>query len=88
MADALLAELDRIVGPHARTRFIEEAVVERLVLRGSADALQAHDSRDRKEALTGEADALAALSAGSLETPSSGRWTTERARRTARIDQP
>ena len=31
MADALLTELDRIVGPGARTRFIEEAVVERLL---------------------------------------------------------
>jgi hypothetical protein len=70
MADALLTELDRIIGPHARTRFIEEAVVERLLLRApadEADELRAHDSRDRTEAPTGEDDALAALSAGSVE---------------------
>jgi hypothetical protein len=67
MADALLTELDRIVGPGARTRFIEDAVVERLLLRApadEADELQAHDSRDRTEAPTGEDDALAALAAG------------------------
>ena len=62
MADALLTELDHIVGPGARTRFIEEAVVERLLLRAradEADELRAHDSRDRTEAPTGEGDALA-----------------------------
>jgi hypothetical protein len=59
MADALLTELDRIVGPGARTRFIEEAVVERLLLRAPADELRAHDSGDRTEAPTGEDDALA-----------------------------
>ena len=72
MADALLIELDRIVGPGARTRFIEEAVVERLLLRApadEADELQAHDSRDRTETPTGGDDGLAALTAGSVETP-------------------
>jgi hypothetical protein len=62
MADALLTELDRIVGPDARTRFIEEAVVERLLLRApadEADELHAHVARDRTAAPTGEDDALA-----------------------------
>ena len=62
MADALLTELDRIVGPGARTRFIEEAVVERLLLRApadEADELHAHVARDRTAAPPGEDDALA-----------------------------
>ena len=71
MADALLNELDRIVGPHARRGFIEEAVVQKLLLRGPADEaddLQAHDARDRTETPTGEVDGLAALAAGSVKT--------------------
>lgn len=68
MADALLNELDRTVGPHARRGFIEEAVVQKLLLRAPADELQAHDARDRTETPTGEIDGLAALTAGRVET--------------------
>ena len=71
MADALLNELDRIVGPHARRGFIEEAVIRKLLLRASADEaddVRAHDARDRVQTPTGEVDELAALTTDSVKT--------------------